>query len=176
MLRIVRPVAAARRIVLASCLGALLANGHAAAVTLSSKAKAEGCTGRPTVVQGTSLYKCATQGGMHYFNVEGSVSDDGGAVARSGPSPSPQGFPKVDAATQKSRDSVRRKVLGDELSAEQKLLVEAKAQYADGKPMPLPEEKEAPQKYDERVARLRQAVMLHEKNIAALQKELAATR
>jgi hypothetical protein len=33
-----------------------------------------------------------------------------------------------------------------------------------------------PQKYAERVARLRQAVSLHEKNIEALKKELAATR
>jgi hypothetical protein len=33
-----------------------------------------------------------------------------------------------------------------------------------------------PQKYAERVARLRQAVALHEKNIEALQKELAARR
>src|SRR5262249_9594110 len=141
MLRVARPVTATRRIVLASCLGALLAGGHAAAVTLSAKAKAEGCTGRPTVVQGTSLYKCATQGGMHYFNVEGSVTDDGGAGARSGStSSSPQGFPKVDAATQRSRDSVRRKVLGDELTAEQKLLAEAKAAYANGAPQPTQDE------------------------------------
>ena len=166
---------AARCRILASCCCALLA-GAAAAVTLTAKAKAEGCTGLPTMVQGTSLYKCATRNGMHYFNVEGPIPDSGGATARSGSSPSPQGFPKVDAATQKSRDSVRRKVLVDELTAEQKLLVEAKAQYANGKPMPLPEEKEAPQKYDERIARLKQTVTLHEKNIAALEKELSLTR
>jgi len=166
---------AARCSVLASCCSALLAGGVEAA-TLTAKAKAEGCTGRPTVVEGTSLYKCATQGGMHYFNVEGTVSEGSGPSTRSGSTASPQGFPKVDAATQKSRDSVRRKVLVDELTAEQKLLAEAKAQYANGKPMPLPEEKEAPQKYDERVAKLKQGVTLHEKNIAALEKELSLTR
>ena len=169
------PFPTARCRILASCCCVLLVAG-AEAVTLTAKAKAEGCTGRPTVVEGTSLYKCATKGGMHYFNVEGAVSDGGGSPARSGSTGSPPAFPKVDAATQKSRDSVRRKVLVDELTAEQKLLVEAKAQYANGKPMPLPEEKEAPQKYDERVVRLRQAVTLHEKNIAALEKELASTR
>jgi len=166
---------AARWRILVCCCCVLLAGG-AAAVTLTAKAKAEGCTGRPMVVQGTSLYKCTTQNGMHYFNVEGVVSEGSGSPSYSGSTGSAQGFPKVDAATQKSRDSVRRKVLVDELSAEQKLLAEAKAQYANGKPMPLPEEKEAPQKYDERIVRLRQAVTLHEKNIAALEKELASTR
>ena len=162
--------------VLASCCCVLLAGG-AAAATLTAKAKVEGCTGRPMVVEGTSLYKCATKDGMHYFNVEGAVPEGGGSTTtRSGSTASPQGFPKVDAATQKSRDSVRRKVLVDELGAEQKLLTEAKAAYGNGKPPPTPDEKDAPQKYDERVARLRQAVALHEKNIAALEKELSLTR
>jgi len=175
MLRIAR-LTAARRVIVASCCSALVASGYAAAATLAAKAKAEGCTGRPTVVQGTSLYKCATQGGMHYFNVEGVVTDDGGPVARSGSTSSPPGFPKVDSATQKSRDTVRRKVLTDELAAEQKLLATARAEYGNGAPPISQEEKEVPQKYAERIARLRQAVTLHEKNIAALQKELASTR
>jgi hypothetical protein len=162
--------------ILASCCCLVLSAG-AEAVTLTAKAKAEGCTGRPMVVEGTSLYKCATKSGMHYFNVEGVVSDGGGsATTRSGSSASPQGFPKVDSATQKSRDSVRRKVLVDEMSAEQKLLAEAKAAYANGNPPATQDEKEVPQRYAERVARLRQAVTLHEKNIAALEKELASTR
>ena len=37
----------------------------------------------------------------------------------------PDDFPKVDAAKQKERDETRRKILQDELAAEEKLLEEA---------------------------------------------------
>ncbi len=90
--------------------------------------------------------------------------------------PAPAGFPKVDADTQRSRDDMRRKVLSDELSAEEKLLSEARSQYANGAPTPLPEEAADAAKYQERIARLRQSVQLHERNIEALKKELASTR
>src|SRR5262249_22323507 len=90
--------------------------------------------------------------------------------------PTPAGFPKVDAETQRSRDDMRRKVLTDELSAEEKLLAEARALYANGAPTPLAEEQSNAAKYQERIARLRQSVVLHERNIEALKKELASTR
>lgn len=63
--------------------------------------------------------------------------------------PSPSGFPKVDGDTQKKRDDTRRKILEEELAAEEKLLAEATIQ------------KDVP------------ATALHEKNVAALKKELA---
>jgi hypothetical protein len=145
------------------------------AASLAAKAKEEGCTGRPTLVQGTGLYRCPTQSGTHYFNVPGgAVESGGGGSTRSAATPS--GFPKVDATTQKGRDDVRRKVLSEELATEQKLLDEARTAYANGTPAQLPDEQHIPQKYAERVARLKQAVALHEKNIEALQKELAAKR
>jgi hypothetical protein len=123
------------------------------------------------------MYKCTTpSGALAYFNVPGATGEPGGAVTRGGSTSAPQGFPKVDSATQKSRDTVRHKVLTDELAAEQKLLADARAEYGNGAPPISQEEKDVPQKYTERVARLRQAVTLHEKNIAALQKELASTR
>jgi hypothetical protein len=169
-----------RRFALFRCARAIawcsfLLAADAQAVTLAAKAKAEGCTSPATVVQGTNLYKCRTQGGMHYFNLE-APSGEGAAAAARGGSASPQGFPKVDATTQKGRDSVRRKVLTDELAVEEQALAEAKAAYGDGAPPPTAEEKEVPRKYSERLAKLRQAVALHEKNLAALKKELAATR
>ena len=71
---------------------------------------------------------------------------------------------------------MRRKVLTDELSTEEKLLAESKAAYGDGAPVPLPEEMSNAQKYADRLGKLRQAVALHEKNIEALRKELAALR
>lgn|SRR5690242_5563817 len=90
--------------------------------------------------------------------------------------PTPAGFPKVDAETQRTRDDMRRKVLNDELSAEEKLLADARREYNNGAPTPLPEEGSNAAKYQERIARLRQQVQLHERNIDALRKELAATR
>jgi hypothetical protein len=151
-------------------------NGQAHAATLAAKAKAEGCTGKPSVVQGTSLYKCTTQGGMHYFNLEGAANETAPSARGGSTAPPPQGFPKVDTATQKGRDAVRRKVLSDELAVEEKLLAEAKGEYGNGVPPPTQEEKEVPKKYADRLAKLRQTIALHEKNIEALKKELAATR
>jgi len=90
--------------------------------------------------------------------------------------PTPQGFPRIDASTQKGRDDMRKKVLSDELAAEEKLLAESRSQYADGAPPPLPEERADAEKYRARIGRLRQAVSLHEKNIEALRKELAAVK
>ena len=90
--------------------------------------------------------------------------------------PTPAGFPKVDAETQRTRDDMRRKVLTDELSAEEKLLADARKDYNSGAPTPLPEEQSNAAKYQERIARLRQSVLLHERNIEALKKELASTK
>ena len=90
--------------------------------------------------------------------------------------PTPAGFPKVDADTQRTRDDMRRKVLADELGAEEKLLVEARTTYANGAPVPLPEEQGNAEKYRERIARLRQSMQLHGRNIDALRKELGTTK
>ena len=123
------------------------------------------------------MFKCLTESGFPaYFNVPGV---DGGSPDKSGSranSPTPAGFPKIDADTQRGRDGLRRKVLSDELDTEEKLLVESRAAYGDGAPPPLPDEQKDAQKYANRLAKLRQAVSLHEKNIEALRKELAALK
>jgi hypothetical protein len=140
-----------------------------AQAALSDRANDAGCSSKPTLVEG-SMYKCATKSGnTAYFNVPGAI----GTTART---PTPAGFPKVDAGTQKGRDTLRQKVLTDELATEEKLLAEARAAYGDGTPPPLPDEKANAQKYADRLARLRQEVALHEKNIDALKRELAASR
>src|SRR5262249_25529266 len=76
------------------------------------------------------------------------------ASVSAGRSPSPAGFPKVDAKTQKGRDDGRRKVLSDELAIEEKLLAETRKVYADGAPAPLPDEKNDAEKYRDRIAKL----------------------
>ena len=89
---------------------------------------------------------------------------------------SPSSFPRVEPATQRSRDEMRRKVLEDELASEQKLLGEAREAYGNGAPPPLPGEKADAEKYRDRIGRLRQAVQVHERNVEALRKEIATTR
>lgn len=150
---------------------ALLGCADASAATLAEKAKESGCVNKPVLIAGET-YRCATESGaFSYFNVPG-----GAGEPRSAKAPTPAGFPRVDAATQKGRDDVRRKVLADELAAEEKLLAEARTSYANGAPPPLPEERADAEKYRTRIARLRQTVAVHEKNIEALKKELTAVK
>lgn len=151
------------------------------AQSLSAKARESGCIDKPVVVEG-STFKCQTGSGVAaYFNVpglEGSPPPRGSSSSSSGSrsTPTPAGFPKVDAETQRGRDDMRRKVLSDELAAEEKLLAEARTSYANGAPVPLPEEQSNAARYQERIGRLRQAVQLHERNVEALRKELGTTR
>ena len=162
----------------------MLGAGTASAVTLSEKAKESGCVSKPVYVTG-EMYKCATQSGASsYFNVpgaDGSSAGNGAGASSSQPirstkAATPSGFPRVDPSTQKGRDDVRRKVLAEELAAEEKLLAESRSVYADGAPPPLPEEKADAEKYRVRIARLRQTVNVHERNVEALRKELAAIK
>ena len=148
----------------------------AAAATVTEKAKESGCANKPVYVAGET-YRCMNEAGfMAYFNVPGAAAGNppDPNARKNAATPSPAGFPKVDPATQKGRDEVRRKVLGDELETEEKLLVAARTAYADGAPPALPEERANVEKYRERIAKLRQSVSVHEKNVEALKKELAS--
>lgn len=149
-----------------------MVGAYASAATLSEKAKESGCVNKPMWLAGDT-YRCATESGaFSYFNVPG--SNGGGASTPKAPTPA--GFPRVDPETQKGRDGVRRKVLADELATEEKLLAETRVAYADGAPAPLPEERADAEKYRTRISRLRQSMTVHERNIEALKKELAAVK
>lgn len=89
---------------------------------------------------------------------------------------SPRSFPRVDAETQKRRDDVRHKILEDEMASERKLLDEARKAEAEGEAVRLGDERNNYQKYLDRVQKLKDEVGLHEKNIAALQKEIASLK
>ena len=168
------------------CAAALL--GCVAALSqaqsLQQRAKEEGCTDKPLRLTGSEMYKCTSKtGNTAYFNVPDAPVETASsartaaaasAATRSATVPTPSTFPKVDAGTQKSRDDLRRRVLTDELASEEKLLAEAKGALGDGSPSPLPEERANAQKYADRLGRLRQAVQLHERNVDALKRELAA--
>jgi hypothetical protein len=83
----------------------------------------------------------------------------------------PANFPKVDGATQRNRDASRKKILDDELAAEEKLLGDAKKALSDGEAERRGDERNYA-KYQERVQKLKDTVAQHEKNIAALKKEI----
>ena len=99
--------------------------------------------------------------------------------ARARPAASPEGFPKVDGATQKGRDDTRRKILQDELSSEQKLLEESMQRLKEGEANPEVYKGQDGKtyrnmaKYEEKIRTLNEQVDLHQKNIEALKTELS---
>jgi len=87
----------------------------------------------------------------------------------------PARFPRVNAGTQRKRDSVRRKILENERTSEQKLLDAARKALAEGKAVRLGSEHNY-QKYLDRIQKLKDNVIRHEKNIQALKKEIGITK
>lgn len=97
-------------------------------------------------------------------------------VPSSKPNAQPPGnFPKVDADTQKGRDSKRRQVLEDELAQEMTQLDEAKKALAEAEATRLGSERNY-QRYLDRVQPFKDAVADHKKNIDALKEEIAGLR
>jgi hypothetical protein len=88
-------------------------------------------------------------------------------------------FPRVDSATQKSRDETRYTILQNELTSEEKLLTEAKQSLAEAEASPeVFKGKDGKTyrnvaKYDEKIKPLAAQVDLHQKNIEALKTELS---
>lgn len=90
---------------------------------------------------------------------------------------SPADFPKVGGETQKGRDDMRRRILQDELAAEENSLAEARKNLSEASPEVF---KRADgktyrnvAKYDEKMKQMAEEVELHEKNISALKTELS---
>ena len=161
---------ASRRRSIASTLA-----GIAVAVLAASHARATIC--KYVDAEGTTHYtNVAPQKGWRRVSCD--IADDTPRRASNGGTrtSTPSAFPRVDSETQKSRDEMRRKVLDDELASEQKLLDEAREAFGSGAPPPLADEKNDAEKYRQRIARLRQAVQVHERNVDALRKEIATIR
>lgn len=91
------------------------------------------------------------------------------AVAR--PAAAPVDFPKVDSATQRARDSDRRRILQDEMKAEEQKLATLKREFNNGEPERRGDERNYA-KYQERVALMQDDIARTEKNIEALKREL----
>jgi len=100
--------------------------------------------------------------------------------ARPKAGPAPGDFPRVDGETQKSRDDTRFMILQNELSAEEKLLEEARRNLDEASPE-VYKGKDGKtyrntEKYAEKIKPLVEQVELHQKNIEALKTELSRLR
>lgn len=89
--------------------------------------------------------------------------------------PVPANFPKVDADTQKQRDTDRRRILEQELTNEQKLLATAQKDLAEQESIRLGSERNYQRMLD-RLEPYKKKVKLHEDNVESLKKELANLR
>lgn len=136
------------------------------------------------------VYKCTdADGGITYTNQKNSargcklLSQDQpvNSVAAPAPksagstasaAPSPGNFPKVAPETQKSRDSLRRRTLEQELAAEQKNLESAQKQLAEQESVRNGNERNY-ERVLERLQPFKDRVADHQRNIEALNKEIA---
>lgn len=92
---------------------------------------------------------------------------------------SSENFPRVSEETQKDRDDTRRKILQNELDAEEKLLAEAKQNLQAGSETPeVYRGKDGKTfrnvaKFDEKMKALNDQVEQHQRNVDALKTELS---
>jgi hypothetical protein len=113
--------------------------------------------------------------GARRIDLPGAPASVGGAGKpgkRAAYQPSPADFPRIDGATQKRRDDIRRQVLQDEVDAERKNVAEARRQLALGERL-QPGERASDTTYLNRVKKLRDAARQHEQNVASIQRELS---
>lgn len=89
--------------------------------------------------------------------------------------PSPASFPKVAEDTQKARDTDRKRILEQELATEKKNLEQAKKELAEQEAARGGDEKNF-QKVLDRVQPYKDRVAQHERNIAAINKELSGIK
>ena len=81
-------------------------------------------------------------------------------------------FPKVDGKTQKRRDDERRRILEKELADEQLRLDAARQELAEQESVRTGDERNY-QRFIERVQPFRDAVDTHQRNLDAIQREIA---
>jgi len=137
-----------------------------------------------------TVWKCVEPDGRaHYTNIKKETDGrncsivtkevsvvPGATSQRTAPAASsPPNFPKVDKDTQKARDDSRRRILEEELSAEEKSLADAKAKLAEQESIREGDEKNY-QRVIDRLKPFQDTVERHERNISALKRELSSVR
>ena len=141
------------------------------------------CSALLTVAARAEIYECVNPDGSKRFtNIKAEAKGckllDVGPInvvpslkSAPGKSASPANFPKVDAQTQKERDTDRRKILERELASEEQLLALARKELAEQEAIRLGSERNY-QRVIERLEPYQKKVQLHESNVANLRKEL----
>lgn len=142
-----------------------------------------------TMAQANTIYKCSSaDGGTLISNArvdksckavvtgpDVSMPAPKGKPSGAAANPSPAGFPKVAEDQQKSRDNDRKRILEQELAGEQKNLEQAKKDLAEQEAVRPGDEKNY-QKTLDRLQPYKDRVAQHERNIAAISKELGALK
>ena len=104
------------------------------------------------------------------------VASPGGNPIRPAVDQRAAGFPRVGPETQRARDDDRRRILEDELKAEEERLTRLRAEFNNGQPERNGDETRNYARYQERVARMQEDIQRSESNVAALRRELALLR
>lgn len=136
-----------------------------------------------------AMYRCVDADGRKVFsNVKSSDKgakctavqiNDPGPPPRSGKSasstPTPSSFPRVEENTQRRRDNERRRILENEMEAEQKALEQAKKELEEQEAVRSGNEKNY-QRVLDRLQPYQDKVASHERNVEAIQRELSNLR
>jgi hypothetical protein len=127
--------------------------------------------------EGRITYSNIPTKGAKKLNLEpmGTVSGRRGGGGSRYASAAPANFPSVDDQTQRMRDMNRRAILEKELADEQALLAQARQALTEAESSRSVRGKGA-SKSLEYTQPFRETVTLHEKNIEALQRELASAQ
>jgi hypothetical protein len=135
-----------------------------------------------TAATADTLYKCTDESGQVLYTNQKNAGTKCSVLSREQPvstvSPprpaarTPGDFPKVEGDVQKSRDSDRRRILQQELATEQQSLDKAKQELAAQQEIRTGDERNY-QKLLDRLKPYQDSVALHERNIEALNRELA---
>lgn len=97
-----------------------------------------------------------------------SAARSGSVATGAAATPSPASFPRVDGDTQRGRDNDRRRILEQELANEQQNLDKARKAVADDEAASATRPGNAAKSKS-----LRDEIVLHERNVEALRRELA---
>lgn len=97
------------------------------------------------------------------------------APKRSAATPTPNSFPRISDADQKNRDGDRRKILEEELAAEEASLATARKALTEQEAIRNGDERNY-QKLLDRLQPFKEKTELHERNIEAIRKEISRLR
>ncbi len=136
------------------------------------------CPGNPVLytdqisVQEAKDRGCSLIEGAPITIIQGNRPRAGAAVAASGAQAARPADSRIDPAAQRARDSDARRILSDELKREEDRLAALQKDYNNGEPERRGDERNY-QRYMDRVAEMKAAILRKEADVAALKRELS---